>query len=97
MVALDVSGADPVPVSEFATVRQPNSVAVDPETGTVYVAGTADGVVQIVTADDTGLGLARGAVGAPARLHREWSPRPLRTIAPSDTVAVVALASFASS
>ncbi len=54
VVALDVSGADPVPVSEFATVRQPNSVAVDPETGTVYVAGTADGVVQIVTADDTG-------------------------------------------
>jgi DNA-binding beta-propeller fold protein YncE len=31
------------------TVRQPNSVAVDPRTGTVYVAGAADGQLQIFT------------------------------------------------
>lgn len=33
----------------YPTVRQPNSVAVDPRTGTVYVGGTADGELQIVT------------------------------------------------
>ena len=35
--------------ARYPTVRQPNSVAVDPRTGTVYVAGAADGQLQIVT------------------------------------------------
>jgi hypothetical protein len=29
-------------------VRQPNSVTVDPRTGTVYIAGAADGQLQIL-------------------------------------------------
>lgn len=35
-------------VRSYPTVRQPNSVAVDPSTGHVYVAGRAGGVVQII-------------------------------------------------
>jgi DNA-binding beta-propeller fold protein YncE len=35
--------------ARYPTVRQPNSVAVDPRTGTVYVAGAAGGQVQILT------------------------------------------------
>ena len=35
-------------IAEFPTPRSPNSVAVDIATGTVYVTGTADGVVQIL-------------------------------------------------
>jgi sugar lactone lactonase YvrE len=54
MAAFDNSGPEPRPVADFASVRQPNSIAVDPETGTVYVAGTADGVLQVVTTDDLG-------------------------------------------
>jgi DNA-binding beta-propeller fold protein YncE len=54
VVAFDISGPEPRPVADFASVRQPNSIAVDPGTGTVYVAGTADGVLQIVTTDDIG-------------------------------------------
>jgi DNA-binding beta-propeller fold protein YncE len=38
--------------AQYPTVRQPNSVAVEPRTGTVYVAGTADGQLQILTPDD---------------------------------------------
>jgi DNA-binding beta-propeller fold protein YncE len=34
--------------AHYPTVRQPNSVAVDPRTGTVYVAGAADGQLQIL-------------------------------------------------
>ena len=37
--------------ARFPTVRQPNSAAVDPHTGTVYVAGAADSELQIVTPD----------------------------------------------
>ncbi|MGH9010754.1 MAG: YncE family protein, partial [Acidimicrobiia bacterium] len=33
----------------YPTVRQPNSVAVDPRSGTVYVAGAADDQLQILT------------------------------------------------
>jgi YVTN family beta-propeller protein len=54
VVGFDISGAEPRPVADFASVRQPNSIAVDPESGTIYVAGTADGVLQIVTPDDLG-------------------------------------------
>jgi DNA-binding beta-propeller fold protein YncE len=54
VVGFDISGPEPRPVADFASVRQPNSIAIDPETGTVYVAGTADGVLQIVTSDEIG-------------------------------------------
>jgi DNA-binding beta-propeller fold protein YncE len=54
VVAFDISGTEPVPVADFASVRQPNSVAVDPDTGTVYVAGTAEGVMQIVAPEAIG-------------------------------------------
>jgi YVTN family beta-propeller protein len=54
VVGFDISGPQPLPVADFASVRQPNSIAVDPETGTIYVAGTADGVLQIVPSDAIG-------------------------------------------
>ena len=34
--------------ARYPTVRQPNSVTVDPRTGTVYIAGAADGQLQIL-------------------------------------------------
>jgi DNA-binding beta-propeller fold protein YncE len=36
----------PHALRRFATVRQPNGVAIDPSTGRVFVAGRADGVLQ---------------------------------------------------
>ena len=36
-------------IARYPTVRQPNSVAVDPRTGHVYVAGAAAGVVEEIT------------------------------------------------
>jgi hypothetical protein len=44
----DVSGVAPRLVATFPTVRQPDSVAVSPRTGRVYVTGTADGELQIL-------------------------------------------------
>jgi DNA-binding beta-propeller fold protein YncE len=46
-------GARPHRLRSFPAVRQPDSVAVDPERGRVYVTGRADGVLQIVAARDT--------------------------------------------
>lgn len=54
VVAFDLSGDEPELIATLPSVRQPNSVAVDEQTGTVYVAGTADGVLQIIPADVTG-------------------------------------------
>ena len=48
LVELDIAGPRPRPLAVFGTVRQPNSVAVDADTGTVYVAGAANGVVQVL-------------------------------------------------
>lgn len=48
LVGLSLTGGAPAEVARFPTVRQPNSVAVDPGTGTVYVTGRADGVVQAI-------------------------------------------------
>ncbi len=45
----DISGGQPKRLATFPSVRQPNSVAVDEKSGMVFVTGTADGVVQIVT------------------------------------------------
>jgi DNA-binding beta-propeller fold protein YncE len=41
-------GARPRPLRSFPAVRQPNTVAVDPRTGRVYVTGRADGVLQLL-------------------------------------------------
>ena len=38
--------------ARYPTVRQPNSVAVDPGTGTVYVAGVAESQLQIITPEE---------------------------------------------
>jgi DNA-binding beta-propeller fold protein YncE len=45
-----VANGRPRPVLRLPTVRQPNSVAVDSASGTVYVAGRADGVLQAIGA-----------------------------------------------
>lgn len=50
LVELDIAQARPRPLAVFSTVRQPNSVAVDSRTGTVYVTGGAGGVVQVLSA-----------------------------------------------
>jgi DNA-binding beta-propeller fold protein YncE len=46
LVEFDITQPRPRPLGVFDTVRQPNSVAVDDRTGTVFVAGAAGGVVQ---------------------------------------------------
>jgi DNA-binding beta-propeller fold protein YncE len=43
----------PGEVARYDTVRQPNTVGVDPRTGRVFVAGRTDGVVQIVTPESS--------------------------------------------
>ena len=48
LIELNISGPRPRPLAAFATVRQPNSVTVDPRTQTVFVAGAANGVVQVL-------------------------------------------------
>ena len=48
LVRYDVGGDEPRELDRFPTVRQPNTVAVNPETGSVYVAGR-DGELQILT------------------------------------------------
>jgi hypothetical protein len=44
----DTAAARPRLLATYPTVRQPNSVAADPRTGRVYVAGAAAGVVEVV-------------------------------------------------
>ena len=48
VVAYDVAGGEPVEKHRIATVRQPNSVAVDPNTGRVLVASADGGGVQVI-------------------------------------------------
>ncbi|MDT8914723.1 YncE family protein [Amycolatopsis sp. PS_44_ISF1] len=50
LVGIDLSGAEPRVVATFPTVRQPNTVAVDPATGVRYVTGTVEGSVEIIPA-----------------------------------------------
>lgn len=45
----DTTPLIPTLIRTVPTVRQPNTVAVDPSSGTVYVTGTADGVVEIIS------------------------------------------------
>jgi len=48
VVELALSDAAPEAVRTYPTVRQPNTVAVDPATGRVYVAGRANGELQLI-------------------------------------------------
>jgi len=48
LVALDLSAALPQPLLSLPVARQPNSVAVDPVSATVYVTGTDAGVLEII-------------------------------------------------
>ncbi|MCR6488993.1 YncE family protein [Amycolatopsis sp. OK19-0408] len=50
VVGIDLSGASPRETSRLPTVRQPNTVAVDPGTGTLFVTGTTEGVVEVIPA-----------------------------------------------
>ena len=48
VIGLNLNATAPVPASPLPTVRQPNTVAVDPSTGRLYVTGTAEGVLEII-------------------------------------------------
>jgi DNA-binding beta-propeller fold protein YncE len=49
LVGLDVRSDQPKVIASYATVRQPDTVAVAPGARTLWVTGTADGVVQRIT------------------------------------------------
>lgn len=48
VVGIDLGGARPKVAYRFDTVRQPNTVAVDSGTGRVFVAGAANGELQLI-------------------------------------------------
>lgn len=48
VVGVDVSGATPREVVRLPTVQQPDTVAVDPRTGRLFVTGTTPGLLQVV-------------------------------------------------
>jgi DNA-binding beta-propeller fold protein YncE len=48
VVGYDVAGGEPVEKYRFSTVRQPNSVAVDPDSGRVIVASADGGGIQVI-------------------------------------------------
>jgi hypothetical protein len=48
VVGYDVTGGEPVEKYRISTVRQPNSVAVDPESGRVIVASADGGGIQVI-------------------------------------------------
>ncbi|WP_460863167.1 YncE family protein [Rhodococcus aerolatus] len=52
LVSYDLAGPEPVEQRRVPTVAQPDSVAVDPTTGTVYV-GSGTGQLQVVTPSTT--------------------------------------------
>ncbi|RCW46126.1 hypothetical protein DFQ14_102428 [Halopolyspora algeriensis] len=49
LVAYDVAGGQPEEKHRLPTVRQPEAVSVDPDTGTVYVASATGRGIQVVT------------------------------------------------
>jgi DNA-binding beta-propeller fold protein YncE len=49
LVELDIAGPRPRTLAVFTTIRQPNSVAVDPRTRTVFVASATEGTVQVLS------------------------------------------------
>ncbi|MGW4529115.1 YncE family protein [Amycolatopsis sp. NPDC004378] len=48
VVGIDLSTGAPRETARFPTVRQPNTVGVDPVTGRLLVTGTADGVLELI-------------------------------------------------
>ncbi|WP_199444095.1 YncE family protein [Umezawaea beigongshangensis] len=48
VVGLDVAGGEPEERARFATVHQPDSIAVDPGTGRVFIASADRGGIQVV-------------------------------------------------
>ncbi|MEO3759678.1 YncE family protein [Mycobacterium sp. B14F4] len=48
VVAYDMADAAPREVRRLPTVQNPNSLGVDPDTGRLFIAGVAGGVVQVV-------------------------------------------------
>ncbi len=48
VVGFELTDLAPRRVVSYATVEQPNTVAVDPATGVVYVAGRANGELQAI-------------------------------------------------
>jgi DNA-binding beta-propeller fold protein YncE len=48
LVEFDVSGSAPRQIARFPTVRQPNTVGTDPDTGRVFVASRTDGLLQLI-------------------------------------------------
>jgi len=48
VVGFDMSSGEPREVARFPTVRQPNTVAVDPESGRVFVVGRTTGELQTI-------------------------------------------------
>lgn len=48
VVGFDVSDGEPREVARFPTVRQPNTVAVDPDSGRIFVASRTTGVLQTI-------------------------------------------------
>lgn len=48
VVGFDLGDEQPREVARFPTVRQPNTVAVDPDTGRVFVASRAEGTLQMI-------------------------------------------------
>jgi DNA-binding beta-propeller fold protein YncE len=49
VVGYDIAGGQPVEKYRLATVRQPNSVAVDPDSGQVIVASAEGGGIQVIS------------------------------------------------
>lgn len=48
LVRFDVRDGEPVEMERYPTVRQPNTVTVNPDTGRVYVTGREEGELQIL-------------------------------------------------
>jgi DNA-binding beta-propeller fold protein YncE len=48
VVGFDVSEGQPREVARFPTVGQPNTVAVDPDSGRVFVVGRGTGELQTI-------------------------------------------------
>lgn len=47
-VRYDIEGGEPEEMNRYSTVRQPNSVAVDPASGRVFIAGKANDELQVL-------------------------------------------------
>lgn len=62
VVGLDLTGPRPREIARLATVRQANTVAVDPDTGRVFVASRTDGTLQLIDPPDLATPRPGGAV-----------------------------------